>query len=118
MPSKYTIPESLYERALKEFMVGVRGLTPLTPVSDNMVQSGAKALLDQALAYVEYAHKRHLANTTEDQELAKQISLGENARMLLFQNHRAGLIYLLTMENGITRATAEEIVDKHILIHS
>jgi len=31
--------------------------------------------------------------------------------------HREGLIGLFTMEKGISRSTAEQIVDKHVLIH-
>ena len=125
--TKYSIDPGLYDQAVKEYEVKWRG--------------DAEGVFRRTMQLVIQSHEQNrpqmvpvnLPDRKENPRLSKEANNRIQADMekfrahvlegqektfeLIQSNHRAGLIKLLTMENGLTQATAEKIVDKHVLIH-
>lgn len=137
-PVGYTIDTDLKEKALKELATNQRRRSPSPHVSDARIRAGAEHLLMQTLhmivrqiqghrpAVVPVSEPSKLTDLLSRDDLSPRMretieksrqsvtdSSGERQK-LLDEAFRGGLIRLLTMDDGVSRMTAEEIVD-HLL---
>ena len=144
MATKYIIPTNLYEKALAEMTLNHRRRSPSRHITDAMIRTGVKEVLDFSLGSVARLHENYLdsrrapsvsesstrtvtSNFSDEAQRRmrefrekrqrEQVDFRDRMVQMLLDSHRSGLIKLLTLDGGISRATAEEIVDKHILIH-
>ena len=127
-----TIPTTLKTAALDELEANHRRRTPSPHVSDATIRAGAEYLLIRVLGMIVEQLERNppqqTATTNDFARLVRkefsprtQASMQESIRRinesrqrsldLLKQSQRAGLIQLLTMDNGVSQTTAEKIVD-------
>ena len=138
---KYTINPTLYAQALEELAVQWRRKMPDTP--EPRVQEGVRNAFTRSWQLATDHHEEVLArqsvvadtsvmsrldvalrqfgNASLQEKLGRlrqTISQGaEKSAAIIAANHRAGLIQLFTMNDGVSQTTAEQIVDKHILVH-
>lgn len=137
--TKYVIDEDLYAKALEELKAKWRQKSP--KLGEPLLQNSAKHTFATAWRYATQHHEQRKPKPTSP-ELPEvrnnpQVSAEGNARMresmerfrttitknhssafeMMKANHRTALIHFFTMDNGLSQATAEEIVDNHILIH-
>lgn len=120
----YTITRELWNTALEEMRVQWRKKSP--KVSEERINYAAETSLNTAWSYAIRHHDQFKLQPVAldlppikgmeefQQNLLKQ---HENIFKGIQNQHRASLIHLFTMEDGLSQKTAEKIVDEHILIH-
>ena len=109
--TKYSIEDCLYGKGLEEVFANIRKDAPKS-ISEEEIRADTRYHFDQILATVASSHETWLAQNPSTNEVSANIAA------ILLQGHRNGLLNLLTMGSGVSKSTAEEIVDNHILIHT
>lgn len=135
--AEYTISTNLYNKALNELTAQWRRKYP--NVSEACIEEHAEQvfsrLLQGAVVCHEYYAPQRVETGLRDYATRADFFGGEAAMRTIEEmdrimagiqseistlsetTHRAGLIKIFTMDSGISQATAEQIVDNHILIH-
>ena len=140
--AEYKINSDLLAKAYEELAVNLRRRSPTIP--ESMIQDSARRVFSHSWHLATKHHDQHapqpakvVAESPALQRMADMPEMPERMRerlreqaansqkrmqesndkmhQMVVDNHRAGLIQLFTMSDGVSQATAEQIVDNHIL---
>lgn len=120
--SRATIEQSVREHAISTFYMLWQSATKMNEDHNSFRASQVSIVSDpidkRALAQLDEKSREHMRQFHED--TAAMLRKGIGDRQKIFDDaHRSRLIVLFTAEmgGGLNKATAEKIVDEHILVH-